>query len=135
MASQEMIVSLCESINNSVEAPQLKELFINHFFKFKCRSDLYKKQVLDGAKHLNESIIPTFFRVSMEKDDLSICFASGSKNATSLEEEAEKQIEQCINERCKREATGEHLFLVNQEIKNVSMSLSIAVAENRAWSL
>lgn len=124
-----------ETVISCVEAPRLKGVSIRQFIEFRRLRDLYEKQVLEKRRHIKEDIIPTFLRASIEDDDLRICIAAGWIDASSIEQITEEQIRQCIDERCKRETTGEQLYLVHQSVKNVTMNTSIAEAEDRVWSL
>lgn len=103
----------------------MKRVSIKQFIEFKRLRNLYEKRVLEKARHLKEDIIPTSLRALIEDDDLIICIAAGWINATSLEKITEKQIEECVDERCNRETTGEQLCMENQAVRNVSMNLNI----------
>lgn len=61
--------------------------------------------------------------------------AAGWVDCASIDELTEKQIQQCVDDRCKQEVTGEQLYLVDLAIRNVSMKMHILEAEDRIWTL
>lgn len=124
-----------ETVISCLEAPRLKGVSTRQFIEFKRLRDLYEKQVEEKSRNLKEDIVPTSLRASIEDDDLNIFIAAGWIDAESIDTITERQILQCIEERCKRVTTGEHLYLVDQAVKNVSMNTNISEAEDRIWSL
>lgn len=135
MNKKDVDATVRETVINCIEAPRLKGLSTGEFIEFKKLRDLYEKQIEEKSRHRKEEIFATSYKASIEDDDLEIFIAAGWIEASSVDEIAERQIVQCIEERCKREVNGEQLYLVDQAVKNVVMNTNIAEAEDRVWSL
>lgn len=117
-----------------VEAPRLNEIATSQFIESKCLRTLYKKQVREKSKQLKENPIHTSYRASIEDGDLMIVVAAGWVDSASIDELTETQIQQCLDDRCKQEITGEQLYLVDPVISNVSMETHMLEASYKSWT-
>lgn len=66
---------------------------------------------------------------------MKIFIAAGCVEAPSISELTKAQIQKCIEGRCKKDANGDQLYLVDQAIRSVSKIMNIIDAENRVGSL
>lgn len=60
--------------------------------------------------------------------------AAGEVESSYIDRLAERQIQQCLKERCRREATGEELYLVDHTSTKVAIHMHLSEAEDRIWS-
>lgn len=90
---------------------------------------------MEKARQLKEEIVPTSYRASIENEDLRTFIGTGWVEANFTDELTERQIQQCVDDRCKRKANGEQLYLIEQTIRGVSMHIHIVDAEDRVWTL
>lgn len=98
-----------ETVISCVEAPRLKGISTRHFIEFMRLIKLYEKQIEVKWKHLKEDIIPMSHRALIKDDDLKNFIAVEWVQCSSMDELSKMQIKQCVDERSKREVTGEQL--------------------------
>lgn len=92
-------------------------------------------QLKENKRYMKGKKIATSYRTSIKDEDLKIFIAAEWVECSPLEELAESQNIWCVKERCKREATGEELYLVNQPVEFEAIQMHISKAEDRIRSL
>lgn len=97
--------------------------------------DLNEKQMEEKSKHFKEDIVPTSLRASIEDDDSEISIVPGWTDAPSIDEISEGKCVMCIEHRCKRSKTREHVYLVDQAVRSESMNTNVSESEGKIWRL
>lgn len=118
-----------------VETPRLKEVSTLHFIQFKSLRKLYENQITEKCRKLKNKIIPTSYRTCKEYNDLKLFIVAEWIRTPSIYELKKRQIQSCIEDRCKNELNVEQLYLVGQIAKAVGMNKNIEDAEDRFWFL
>lgn len=94
MCAEGKKMTVRETVISCVKAPRLKGVSTRRFIDFKRLRDLYEKQVAEKARHLNENIVNTSLRASIEDNDLHTIIAAGWIEAPSIDEITISQIKQ-----------------------------------------
>lgn len=97
--------------------------------------NVYEKRLEEKARILNEKILPTSYRASIEDKDLETLIAVDWIEASCIEEITERQIYECVEERFKQKESGEQLNLIDQIIEIVYIQMHIADAGDRLLTL
>lgn len=106
-----------ETVINCVKALKLRSISTQHFIEFKCRRELYQKQLEEKGRHLGEESLAFFYKASMEDENLRFYIANGWIEASSIGKLTESQIKTSIGEKRKRKVAGEDLYLVDNAVQ------------------
>lgn len=94
-----------KTLITSIEAQRLKGIATRLFFEFKRFFNLYAKEIEGKGRQLGEETTPTPYRASIEDGYLQIFIATGCTEASYIDEITERQVQQCMEERCKHKIT------------------------------
>lgn len=124
-----------KTISRYIKASRQKGISTDHLIEFKCLRELYEKELEQKKIHVEDEIKETSYRASIENEDLNIFTAAGWMECSSTDKLTERYFIQCVEDRCKKEATGEKLVSVDQAARPVAIQVQISKAEDRIWSL
>lgn len=86
-------------------------------------------------RHGDTQITATSYKASIEDSDLAFFLAAGWIAAQSIEAITERQLRQCVSDRCIWNMVGEHVYLINESVREVAMRINVLKAGDRIWSL
>lgn len=95
---------------------------------------MYEKQVEEKSKQLPEESLPKSYMAAIDNVDLEIFLAAEWIEASSIDEIREQQVQQCVEERCKRKTEGDQLYLIEEAVRSVAMDTHIVDAMDRVWT-
>lgn len=124
-----------ESVITCIEAPRLKGISIKGFIEFKRKSDTYERQIEKKSRQIKEALIPTSLNAFIEDEDHQIFILAGWLETLSVDETAERQIKECVDETCKQKVNGEHLYLIDEAVRRVNMRMHIMEAVKIVWTV
>lgn len=124
-----------QTIVSSIEAPKLCGLSTKHFIEFRKLRELYEKQIKEKNQEPGTRVPLVSYKSSIEDADLRIFVDARWVEASNVDAITEMQIRQCVADRCHRVLDGEHLYVIEEVVKKVSMKMQIYEAEDRVWTL
>lgn len=113
----------------------MNSVAISNFIEIQQLKDLEDKQLPKQCKQTYNAITPTFYNASLEDDALGIFITVRWIKAASVNDIRQKQMIQCVKDRCFREVIGEQLNLVHNAVNQVQIKMQAESRENRDLSL
>lgn len=115
-------------------AKTLRSCFETHH-RVQASARAVKETKSRKSRQLDEDIVPTLYRSSIDNDDVENLIAAEWIEASSVDGITEQQAKQCVEDRCRHNVEGEKLYLLEEAVRSVTMSLQIADTCDREWTI